>query len=35
MNKIFVTVSGGCAYVMQDTVPQGLAVEIGGLRQHC
>lgn len=28
MNKIFVTVSGGCAYVMEDTVPQGFAVEI-------
>jgi hypothetical protein len=28
MNKIFVTVSGGCAYVMQDTVPEGFTVEI-------
>jgi hypothetical protein len=28
MNKIFVTVSGGCAYVMEDTVPQGFAVEV-------
>jgi hypothetical protein len=28
MNKIFVTVTGGCAYVMEDTVPQGLSVEI-------
>ena len=28
MHKIFVTVSGGCAYVMEDTVPLGLAVEI-------
>jgi hypothetical protein len=28
MNKIFVTVSGGCAYVIEDTVPQGFAVEI-------
>ncbi len=28
MNKIFVTVSGGCAYVMEDTVPQGCEVEI-------
>lgn len=28
MNKIFVTVSGGCAYVMDDTVPKGFAVEI-------
>jgi hypothetical protein len=28
MKKIFVTVSGGCAYVMEDTVPQGFAVEI-------
>jgi len=27
-NKIFVTVSGGCAYVMEDTVPQGFEVEI-------
>jgi len=28
MNKIFVTVSGGCAYVIEDTVPRGFAVEI-------
>jgi hypothetical protein len=28
MKKIFVTVSGGCAYVMEDTVPEGLAVEV-------
>ena len=28
MKKIFVTVSGGCAYVMTDTVPQGWEVEI-------
>jgi hypothetical protein len=28
MEKIFVTVSGGVAYVMEDTVPQGCAVEI-------
>lgn len=28
MKKIFVTVSGGCAYVMEDTVPQDFAVEI-------
>ena len=28
MKKIFVTVSGGCAYVMEDTVPQGFAVEV-------
>ncbi len=28
MNKIFVTVSGGCAYVMEDTVPRGFTVEI-------
>ena len=28
MKKIFVTVSGGCAYVMEDTVPKGFAVEI-------
>jgi hypothetical protein len=26
--KIFVTVSGGCAYVMDDTVPEGFEVEI-------
>jgi hypothetical protein len=28
MNKIFVTVSGGCAYVIEDTVPQGFEVEV-------
>jgi len=28
MEKIFVTVSGGCAYVMDDTVPQGFTVEV-------
>ncbi len=28
MKKIFVTVSGGCAYVMEDTVPKGFTVEI-------
>lgn len=28
MDKVFVTVSGGCAYVMQDTVPEGFEVEI-------
>ena len=28
MTKIFVTVSGGCAYVIEDTVPQGFTVEI-------
>ncbi len=28
MNKIFVTVSGGCAYVTEDTVPQGFELEI-------
>lgn len=26
--KIFVTVSGGCAYVIDETVPQGFEVEI-------
>jgi len=26
--KIFVTVSGGCAYVIDDTVPEGFEVEI-------
>ena len=26
--KIFVTVSGGCAYVLGDTVPDGFEVEI-------
>jgi hypothetical protein len=28
MNKIFVTVSGGCASVVQGTVPQGFVVEV-------
>jgi hypothetical protein len=28
MNKIFVTVSGGCAYVIEDTVPQGFTVQV-------
>jgi len=28
MNKILVTVSGGCAYVMEDTVPSGFEVEV-------
>jgi len=28
MEKIFVTVSGGSAYVMEDTVPRGFDVEI-------
>lgn len=28
MKKIFVTVSGGCAYVMEDTVPPGFLVEV-------
>ncbi len=28
MNKIFVTVSGGCAYVIEGTVPLGFVVEI-------
>ena len=28
MKKLFVTVSGGCAYVMEDTVPHGFAVEV-------
>jgi hypothetical protein len=28
MKKIFVTVTGGCAYVMRDTVPQDCEVEI-------
>lgn len=28
MKKIFVTVSGGCAYIMEDTVPAGVVVEI-------
>jgi hypothetical protein len=28
MKKIFVTVSGGCAYVMEDTVPQGFELEV-------
>lgn len=26
--KIFVTISGGCAYVIEDSVPQGFEVEI-------
>jgi len=28
MNKIFVSVSGGCASVVQGTVPQGFVVEV-------
>jgi len=28
VKKIFVTVRGGCAYVIEDTVPRGVAVEI-------
>jgi hypothetical protein len=28
MHKIFVTVVGGCAYVIEDTVPAGFEVEI-------
>jgi hypothetical protein len=28
MNKIFVTVWGGCADVIEETVPQGFEVEI-------
>jgi len=28
MRKIFVTVSGGCAQVVEDTVPQGFVLEI-------
>jgi hypothetical protein len=28
MNKIFITVFGGCAYVMEDTVPKGFVAEI-------
>ena len=28
MKKIFVTVFGGCAYVIEDTVPQGFEVEV-------
>jgi hypothetical protein len=28
MKKIFVTVSGGCAYVMDDSVPRGFEVEV-------
>jgi hypothetical protein len=28
MKKIFVTVSGGCAYVMEDTVPSGYELEV-------
>jgi len=26
--RLFVTVAGGCAYVMHDTVPEGFEVEI-------
>lgn len=28
MKKIFITVTGGCAYVMEDTVPEGFSLEI-------
>jgi hypothetical protein len=28
MKKIFVTVSGGCAYTMGDTVPEGYELEV-------
>ena len=28
MKKIFVTVAGGCAYVIDETVPYGFEVEI-------
>jgi hypothetical protein len=28
MEKVFVTVRGGCAYVVEDTVPSGYTVEI-------
>jgi hypothetical protein len=28
MKKIFVTVTGGCAYVIDATVPQGFEVEV-------
>jgi glutamate synthase domain-containing protein 3 len=28
MEKIFVTVTGGCAYVIDETVPQGFEMEI-------
>jgi len=28
MAKIFVTVSGGCAYAMEDTLPEGYELEI-------
>ncbi len=28
MNKIFVTVSGGCAYVVEGTVPRGFVAEV-------
>jgi hypothetical protein len=28
MKKIFVTVSGGSAYIMEDTVPEGYELEI-------
>jgi len=28
VKKIFVTVTGGCAYVIEDTVPKGYEVEV-------
>jgi len=28
MNKIFITVSGGVAYVVEETVPAGYVVEV-------
>lgn len=28
MKKIFITVKGGCAYVMEDTVPFGFVAEV-------
>lgn len=28
MKKLFITVSGGSAYVMEDTVPEGVTVEV-------
>ena len=28
MKKIFVTVSGGCDYAMEDTVPRGYELEV-------
>ena len=34
INKILVTVSGGCAYVIEDTVPQGFEVEIIDFDKH-